>query len=141
MTDQAFAKGKKKEAVSRVQITETDSEKSSIKVNKKPLNIHKPEMAKQMIKEPINIAKEVLGEEEIEKLKIKANTQGGGKMGQAIATRTAIGKGLVKWSGSEQLKEKYMDYDRSLLVDDYRRKESKKPLRKGARARPTKSYR
>lgn len=141
MTDEAFTKGKKKEAVSRVQITETEPEKASVKINKKPVDIHKPEMAKEMMKEPINIAKEILGEEEVEKLKIKANTQGGGKIGQAIATRTAIGKALVKWSGSEQLKEKYMDYDRSLLVDDYRRKESKKPLRKGARARPTKSYR
>lgn len=138
MSEEVFTKGKKKEAVSRVRIKKG---KEAVKINNKPLKLYDPNINRKMIKEPIRIAKEVIEEEDIDKLNIKANTKGGGNAGQTIATRTAIGKALVKWTDSEELEEVFMDYDRSLLIDDYRRKEPKKALRKGARARPTKSYR
>ena len=87
------------------------------------------------------IAKEVLGEKSIEGLDIDINVKGGGISGQAFACRTALGKAFVQWSKDDTLKKTYLDYDRSLIIDDVRVKESKKYLRKGARARPTKSYR
>lgn len=138
MTEEIFTKGKKKEAVARATLKENGG---TIKINGKPLKIYNSNIERKMIKEPIQVAKEVLGEDKIDKINIEINAKGGGRMGQTIAARTAIGKALIKWSESEELKEEFMDYDRSLLVDDYRRKEPKKPLRKGARAKPTKSYR
>lgn len=138
MAKEVFTKGKKKEAVARAVLKKG---KGKIKINNKPLDIYKPDVGRRMIKEPLNLAEEILGEDKMNKVDIHVNVKGGGKIGQTIATRTSIGKALVKWSDSEQLNKKFMKYDRSLLIDDYRRKESKKPLRKGARAKPTKSYR
>lgn len=137
MTENAFAKGKKKEAVARTTIKDGNGE---IKINNKPLDIYEPELYRKMIKEPIKVAKDIIGDE-IEEINIKTNVKGGGKAGQAEATRTSIGKALVEWSDSQELEEKFKEYDRSILVDDYRRKEPKKPMRKGARAKPIKSYR
>ncbi len=137
MTEKAFAKGKKKEAVARATVKEG---KGKVKINNQSLDVYGCEMNRDLIKEPLNIAEEVLGDE-LNEVNIQVNAQGGGRTGQTLATRTAIGKALVEWSDSEELKERFRDYDRSILVDDYRRKEPKKPLRKGARAKPTKSYR
>ena len=66
---------------------------------------------------------------------------GGGVMGQAEAARMVIAKGLVNWSQDMDLKEKYIHYDRTMLVGDPRRSEPKKYGGPGARARNQKSYR
>ena len=76
-----------------------------------------------------------------EKLDIEVNVQGGGVMGQAYATHTAIAKGLVAYLNDEALENMYKQYDRSLLVSDPRRKMPKKPLGRGARKKRQKSYR
>jgi small subunit ribosomal protein S9 len=52
-----------------------------------------------------------------------------------------IAKGLVQWTGDMDLKEKFNQYDRTMLVGDPRRTESKKYGGRGARARQQKSYR
>ena len=62
-------------------------------------------------------------------------------MGQAHAARTALGKALIAWTNNEKLKELFLSYDRSIIIDDVRQKEAKKFLRKGARAKGIKSYR
>ena len=62
-------------------------------------------------------------------------------MGQAEAARTAIAKGLVEFFKDEDLKRKFLEYDRSLLIPDVRRKEPKKPLGRGARKKRQTSYR
>ena len=62
-------------------------------------------------------------------------------MGQAEAAKIAIAKALVDWSASDELKKAYLKHDRNMLVDDVRRKESKKPLGRGARKKRQKSYR
>jgi small subunit ribosomal protein S9 len=72
---------------------------------------------------------------------ISVNVQGGGIMGQAYAMRTAIARGLVQFFDDSTLEETYRDFDRSLLVNDARRKETKKPLGRGARKKRQKSYR
>ena len=133
-----LTKGKKKTAVARVRIK---AGTGTIRVNKNSIDTIKPEYAREIILEPIHVAEEILGEDFTARLDILINAQGGGIMGQAQASRTALGKALVEWSDNERLKSKFLDYDRSLLIDDVRRKEPKKFLRKGARSKPTKSYR
>ena len=54
---------------------------------------------------------------------------------------TALAKAIVEFSGSEELKELYLQYDRNLLVADVRRKETYKPGDSKARAKRQKSFR
>ena len=131
-------KARKKMAIARARIKRGVGE---IKVNGVPLPVFKPDVAKDVMLEPIMLAQNVLGTNFEYGLNIAVTVNGGGIMGQAYATRTAIGKALVKWTESEELKKTYLDYDRSLMIDDVRMKEPKKYLKKGARARPTKSFR
>lgn len=133
-----LTKGKKKTAVARVRIREG---KGIMKVNKIAMNVYEPVFARKIINEPIAIAENVLGSGFTDSLDIRVNVNGGGVIGQAQACRTALGKALVDWTKNMDLKKAFLEYDRSLLIDDIRRKESKKFMRKGARARPTKSYR
>ncbi|MGA1793948.1 MAG: 30S ribosomal protein S9, partial [Thermoplasmatota archaeon] len=75
------------------------------------------------------------------KVDISVNVQGGGFMGQADSVRTAIARGLVEYFGDEELKDRYLKYDRALLVNDPRRHLPKTPLGRGARKKRQKSYR
>jgi small subunit ribosomal protein S9 len=73
-------------------------------------------------------------------------THGGGIMGQSDAIRTAIARGLVLYNGGaegqdSELREEFLRFDRSLLVNDPRRKEPKHQLGRGARRKKQKSYR
>jgi small subunit ribosomal protein S9 len=74
---------------------------------------------------------------------IDVTVKGGGVMGQMDAARTAIGKAIVEFTGSKELRDKFLAYDRTLLVSDARRTEPHKPSRstKGPRAKRQKSYR
>jgi small subunit ribosomal protein S9 len=110
--------------------------KGRIRINKVPIEIFTPESAKYKIMEPLLLAGEVC-----QNLDINVNVRGGGFMGQADAARMAIAQGLVNWTGSSDLKKTYMDYDRSMLAGDPRRKEPKKFGGTGARRRKQKSYR
>ena len=62
-------------------------------------------------------------------------------MGQASAARTAVARGLLSWLKDPALNEMFKRYDRSLLVNDPRRKLPKRPGGRGARKRRQKSYR
>ena len=62
-------------------------------------------------------------------------------MGQAQASRMAIAKGLVDFTKSIDLRTLFIDYDRSMIAGDSRRREPKKFGGPGARARKQKSYR
>ena len=73
--------------------------------------------------------------------KSKVQVFGGGTTSQAEASRLAIAKGLVEFTGSKKLKQDYLDYDRHLLVADVRRREARKPNDSRARAARQKSYR
>jgi small subunit ribosomal protein S9 len=98
--------------------------------------MHEPYLAKVMIMEPLTLAGD-----RAQKVDIDVNVAGGGVMGQASATRTAIAKGLVQFLGDEDLQTTFSKYDRALLVSDPRRKLPKKPQGKGARKKHQKSYR
>lgn len=130
-------KAKKKEAVARARIKTADN--FSYKVNGKPAELFDHQLARDTMLIPIRIAKEVIGDGFA--FDIDVNVAGGGIMGQAGAVQTAVAKALVEITESEKLKKAFLDYDRNLLVDDVRRKEPKKYLRKGARAKYQKSYR
>lgn len=125
---------RRKTARARVLIREG---KGRVFVNGVPLEIFEPELARLKIMEPVYLA----GDEIVSKVDIIAEAKGGGIMGQASAIRTAIARGLVEWSKSEELKELYMKYDRHLLVEDPRQTEPKKPRGRSARAKRQKSYR
>ena len=125
--------GKRKTAVARATVQKG---KGLIRINKKPVELYEPEIARWKILEPIKIA-----EKHIDKINIDVNVTGGGFMSQANAVRTAISRGLVEFTADPSLKLAFLDHDRSLLVNDSRRKESKKPLGRGARKKRQKSYR
>ncbi len=125
--------GKRKTAIARAAVQKG---KGLIRINKKPVEIYEPEIAKWKILEPIRLAEKHIG-----KVNIDVNVSGGGFMSQANAVRTAIARGLVEFTADPSLKLTFLDHDRSLLVNDSRRKESKKPLGRGARKKRQKSYR
>jgi small subunit ribosomal protein S9 len=82
----------------------------------------------------------------LSKVDINITTLCGGIMGQTDAIRTAIARGLVHYNGGaegidEELRDEYLRFDRSLLVNDPRRKEAKHQLGRGARRKKQKSYR
>jgi len=126
--------GKNKTAVARAKITEGVGR---IRVNKKPIEIYEPEIARLKILEAVAF----IGDNVSSKIDINVNVRGGGVMGQANAIRTAIGKGVVEWTGDLAIKDAMLAYDRSLLVNDSRQKETKKFGGPGARAKSQKSYR
>lgn len=125
--------GKRKTAVARATVK---SGKGRVRINKIPVEIHTPELARAKIMEPLTLAGDRL-----KKVDVSVRVKGGGVIGQAEATRTAIARGLVEFFKDEDLKELYRKYDRSLLVNDPRRKETKHPLGRGARKKRQKSYR
>lgn len=125
--------GKRKTSIARGKVKEG---KGRIRVNKKPVELYDPELARLKIQEPITLAGELA-----DKVDIDVRVIGGGVMGQAEAARMVIAKGLVQWTGDMELKEKFTHYDRTMLVGDPRRSEPKKYGGPGARARNQKSYR
>jgi small subunit ribosomal protein S9 len=128
-----LSSGKRKTAIARAVIVEG---KGRVRINKKPLEILEPEMARLKIMEPLLLAGELA-----KKVDISVNVRGGGVMGQAEAVRTAIGRGLADFSGNPKLREIFSSYDKTILKGDPRRKETKKYGGKGARAKRQKSYR
>lgn len=124
---------KRKTAIARATIKKGIGK---VRVNKKPLEIYTPELARLKIFEPLQL----MGAR-AKKVDISVKVKGGGVMGQADASRTAIARGLVKFFDDKSLKELYLKHDRSLLVNDPRRKEPKHHLGRGARKKRQKSYR
>ena len=134
MTSVINSSGKKKTAVARATIRKGSGR---VRINKKPLEIWDPELARLKMQEPLILA----GENIVNGIDISVNLHGGGIIGQADAARTAIAKGLLAWTNDPALKQAFAEYDRSLLVSDARNKEPKKFGGRGARARRQKSYR
>jgi small subunit ribosomal protein S9 len=126
--------GKRKTAIARAVVRPGIGR---IRINSIPLEIFEPEVARQKIMEPLIMA----GDEVWKQLDIDVKVWGGGYMGQAEAARMAIANALLKWTKSTQLRTKFVEYDRTMVVGDPRRKEPKKFGGPGARARDQKSYR
>jgi small subunit ribosomal protein S9 len=126
--------GKKKTAVARATVSDGEGR---VRINSQPVELVEPEMARLKMLEPFRIA----GEDLRGDVDIDVDVAGGGFAGQADAVRTAIARGLVEHYGDAELRDAYREFDRSLLVNDVRQRESKKWGGPGARARYQKSYR
>lgn len=126
--------GKRKTAIARATVR---AGKGRVRINNVPVEILEPKISREMILEPLRQA----GDEVWKQLDIDIKVSGGGYMGQAEATRTAIARALLKWTKSAHLRRVFSVYDRTLIAGDPRRRESKKFGGPGARARDQKSYR
>jgi len=108
-----------------------------VRINKIPIEIFEPKIAREKIMEPLLQAGDVIWKQ----LDIDIKVSGGGYMGQAEAARMAIANALLKWTKDSYLHKVFVEYDRTMIVGDARRKEPKKFGGLGARARDQKSYR
>ncbi len=131
-----LASGKRRTAVARVRIMETDTN-PQFRVNGQLIETWPNEFAKKVMMEPIIL----LGDLYKNNLNIKAKVFGGGWMGQAQAVKIALARALNEYYGSSQVTAMFNDYDRTWLSGDIRRTEPKKAGGRGARARFQKSYR
>ncbi len=126
--------GKKKTAVARATVSDGTGR---VRINAQPVELTEPEQARLKMLEPFRIAEDELRDQ----VDIEVTVSGGGFAGQADAVRTAIARGLVEHTNDAELRDAFMSFDRSLLVNDVRQSEPKKWGGPGARARYQKSYR
>jgi small subunit ribosomal protein S9 len=126
--------GKKKTAIARATVRDGDGR---VRIDSRPVELAEPELARLKMLEPFRIADDDLRDS----VDVEVDVQGGGVMGQADAARTAIARGLVDHTNDAELRDAFMEFDRSLLVNDVRQSEPKKWGGPGARARYQKSYR
>jgi len=126
--------GKKKTAIARATVREGTGK---VRINARPVELVDPEMARLKMLEPFRVVENTLRDD----VDVDVSIEGGGVMGQADAARTAIARGLVQHTNDAELRDAYMEFDRSLLVNDVRQSEAKKWGGPGARARYQKSYR
>lgn len=128
-----LATGKRKEAVARATVRKGHG---LVRVNDLPLEFVEPDLVRHKIQEPL-----LMVGDKWKGIDITVDIHGGGVMGQASAARTAVARGLLAWIKDPALAEMFKHYDRSLIVNDPRRKLPKRPGGRGARARRQKSYR
>lgn len=133
--DIIFATGKRKTSVARATLK---LGKGNVLINNIPLDVYEPEFERLRIREVFLLADKIA-----EKYDIKVNVRGGGISSRVDAIRQAIAKALVEATKNEELKRKFLDFDRSLLVYDFRRTEPHKPSRsrQGARRHKQRSKR
>ncbi len=127
-------RGKRKRAIARATIKEG---RNGLTINGYSLTAIEDPYYREIVCEPLAFA----DADFLQKHDVSVTVQGGGKMGQAQAVRTALARAIVRFTGSDETKKKMLDWDRSLLVEDSRRVEPKKFKGPKARARFTKSYR
>jgi len=126
--------GKRKTAIARAVVRPGVGR---IRINRTPLEIYEPEIAREKLMEPLIQA----GDEVWKQVDIDVKVSGGGYMGQAEASRMAIANALLKWTKSSHLRTVFVEYDRTMVAGDPRQKEPKKFGGPSARARDQKSYR
>lgn len=129
--------GKRKEAIARAVVRDG---KGVVRINSLELNQYTPKFAREKIRQPLNLANDVV---DLSKIDININVSGGGVMGQADAISSSIARGLVLYTKSDELHDVYIKYDRTLIAGDHRQTEVHKPGQssKGPRHKRQKSYR
>jgi small subunit ribosomal protein S9 len=111
--------GKRKNAVARAKIVAGNGK---IKINSIPLEVWGNEFLRMRVMEPLILAGDL-----VKKVDIDVNVRSGGTTGQTEAARMAIARALVDFYKSKELRQKFISYDRNLLVFDPRRNEPHKP--------------
>ncbi len=129
----AIASGKRKTAVARAVVKDG---KGRFRINHMPFEIYEPEVARLSVLEPVSLIAD-----KSKNVDIDVKVRGGGVVGQAEAARTAVARALLKYFDDPSVEALFKEYDRTLLVNDVRRKLPKLPLGRGARKRRQKSYR
>ncbi len=102
--------------------------KGVVRINSILLNNYGNELSRMKISEPLLLAGDVANNYDY-----TIKVVGGGWMSQTEAVRLVIAKGLVEITGDEDLRKKYLAYDRNLLIADSRQTEPQKPCRSSAR--------
>jgi len=126
--------GKRKTAIAKAVVKPG---RGRVFINGKPLEILEPEIARWKIMEPLLLVGDLRNLVDID-----VSVKGGGFMGQAVASRIAIARGLVEFfKDRPEVKQILLQYDRHTLVGDPREAEPKKPRGRSARAKRQKSYR
>ncbi len=125
--------GKRKTSLAKATIRDGTGR---IRINGIPLEVHQPELARMRIMEPL-----ILFGNTWKRYDIKVRVQGGGFMSQADAVRMAVATGLIRMSQDFEARSKMIEHDRTMLVGDPRRTESKKFGGPSARSKYQKSYR
>ena len=125
--------GKRKTAIARAVIKPGTGNITVNNVNYENLS----SLRKLRIAEPLRIA----GRHEKPNFDISVKIKGGGEESQIEAARLAIARAILAYTKSEQIKRAFLNYDRSLLIADTRRKETRKPGDSKARKKRQKSYR
>jgi small subunit ribosomal protein S9 len=126
-------RGKRKESIARATIS---AGKGVVRVNSLNVSSINNHYIREIIVEPLRY----IGPE-ANNVDISITIRGGGVMGQAQAARTAIANALAKYFDGMNLREKFLAIDKSLIIEDTRRVETKKFRGPKARARFQKSYR
>ena len=93
--------GKRKTAIARATVR---SGKGRIRVNNKPVEFYQPELARLKIQEPLELAGK-----QTNRIDINIDVYGGGVMGQAEATRTAIARGIIEWFKDDELQKLFQN--------------------------------
>ncbi|OYT42385.1 MAG: 30S ribosomal protein S9 [Candidatus Altiarchaeales archaeon ex4484_43] len=129
--------GKRKTAIARTTIKEG---KGRIIINSVPLGIYQPEISRLRIQETLMLASDFV---DLNKLDISVSVHGGGVLGQADAIRSSIARGLVEFTDNDDLLNRYLAHDRTIIAGDHRQTETHKPSQssKGPRHKRQKSYR
>ena len=117
--------GKRKTAIARATVRKGNGR---IRINSKPIYIMEPELARRKALEPVQIAEAM---DRLADADVSVNVQGGGQMADRSGASAA----------ASELRDEYLRFDRSLLVNDPRRKEPKHQMGRGARKKWQKSYR
>ncbi|MCK9568339.1 30S ribosomal protein S9 [Candidatus Pacearchaeota archaeon] len=134
MVNRIINSGKRKRAVARASLEEGTGRVWLNGKDYKNLSF----FDKLKIEEPLRLAESVLGKLNFD---ARITVKGGGEKGQIEAARIALTKSILDFSKSKELTKVVLEYDRSLIVADVRRKEANKPGDSKARSRRQKSYR
>ncbi|MBI2003985.1 30S ribosomal protein S9 [Candidatus Pacearchaeota archaeon] len=146
--DKIITSGKRKTAVARAILTDGSGKVSLNNKNYESLQL----FDKLKIEEPIRIAEELLGKDNM-KFDVAIKIKSGGEKSQVEAARLALARAIIQFTKSKaetkhfskekpkELKEAYLKYDRNLLVADVRQKEAYKPGDSKARSKRQTSYR
>ena len=126
--------GKKKTAIARANIR---AGKGTFRVNGVPVTSLSNKWVKMRMMEPFSL----IEEKYYTQLNVKVRVKGGGVAGQADAVRIAVARGIAEYFDSNEIRDLFTLFDKTLLSGDARRRESKKFGGRGARARFQKSYR